>query len=342
MHVARSSTTSPVPRSPRRFASIDDQLGPHSQRYFGSGFKRVTHRITGAHLDPSTDLLRARAHLNYPTDWSAKTAGKQLTPHLSTLDAAVVAVQLAELHLNTAFELGDQQRRALWIRRLSIKAGATPQEQLDDVALSVRRTSTERNAATGVSRMEGRVGALATVCEVVHDRDLRIARQTSDAIDTDEILGDPARRYFGQGFQQRNYDLRDVVIADDHSAVSATTRVSGDVIHPDGLSGKFQPAITFVDGLIVLAQLAQSLLYALDDIDRTASNTLWMRRVEISGPPPHQRLGAPFRSSTSVSRTALVDFAGGRWRTSDWRAQFSGLTFSYRLAHDIPAPRDAR
>jgi hypothetical protein len=342
MHATRSSSTSPAPRSPRRFASIDDQLGSRNQRYFGSGFKRVTHRITGAYLDPSTDLLRARARLSYPGDWSAKAAGKQLTPHLSTLDAAVVAVQLAELHLSTTFGLGAQQRRALWIRRLSIKAGAAPQEQLDDVALSVRRASTERHAATGVSRMEGRVGALSTMCEVVHDRDLRAARQTSDPIDADKILGDPARRYFGRGFQERDYDLRDVVVADDHAAVSATTRVSGDAIHPDGVSGKFQPAITFVDGMIVLAQLAQSLLYALDDIDRTASNTLWMRRVEISGPPPHQRLGTPFRTSTSVSRTAVVDFAGGRWRTSDWRAQFSGLTFSYRLAHELPMPREDR
>jgi hypothetical protein len=342
MHAARSSITSPARCLPRRFASIDDQLGPRGRRYFGTGFKRVTHRITAARLDPSTDLLRARANLTYPEDWSAKSAGEQLTPHLSTLDAAVVAVQLAELYLSTTLELGEQQRRALWVRRLSIKAGAAPQEQLDDVALSVRRASTERHAATGVSRMEGRVGALATVCEVVHDRDLRAARQTDDVIDADEVLGDPATRYFGRGFQQRDYDLRDVVVADDGAAVSATTRVSGDAIHPDGLSGKFQPAITFVDGMIVLAQLSQSLLYVLDDINRTASSTLWMRRVEISGPPPHQRIGSPFRTSTSVSRTAVVDFAGGRWRTSDWRAQFSGLTFSYRLAHELPAPREDR
>ncbi len=341
MHAARSSITSPAPCPPRRFASIDDQLGPRNQRFFGSGFKRVKHDITDATVEPNPDRLTARAHLSYPTDWSAKSATTQLTPHLSSLDAAVLAAQLAELHLTTMHGLDAQQRRALWIRRLSIKAGAAPQEQLDDVALSTQRTATERRAGTATSRLDGQVGALATTCEVVHD-DHRRRTGAPEMIDVGGTLGEPTRRYFGSGYQQRDYDLRDVVVADDFSVVSATTRVSGDAIHPDGIAGKYQPAITLIDGMIVLAQLAQSLLYALDGIDRTASNTLWMRRVDVTGPPPHQRLGAPFRSSTSIVRTTIVDFAGGRWRTSEWRAQFSGLRFSYRLAHELPASREAR
>ncbi|MFI5591258.1 AvrD family protein [Amycolatopsis sp. NPDC051758] len=342
MHAARSSTTSPAPCSPRRFASIDDQLGPRNQRFFGSGFKRVTHQITEATLDSDVNQLLARAHLSYPSDWSAKSTTAQLTPHLSTLDAAVLAAQLAELHLTTTHGLDEQERRALWIRRLSIKAGAAPQERLDDVALSARCTATEQRSGTTVSRLEGHVGALATVCEVVDDHSRPRRTSSPETIDVGDALGEPTRRYFGRGYQQRDYDLQDVVVADDFTAVSATTRISGEAIHPDGMTGKYQPAITFIDGMIVLAQLAQSLLYALDDIDRAASNTLWMRRVDVSGPPPHQRLGAPFRSATSIVRTGIVDFAGGRWRTSEWRAQFSGLRFDYRLAHELPGLREGR
>lgn len=333
MHDASSSA---LRRAPRRFASIDDQLGPRADRYFGVGFKRVSHRITNAVLDPGDNSITAHARLQYPPDWSSKTTVGSRTPHVSSLDVAALAVQLADLYFTATFGLTDEQRRGLTIRRLTIKAGRTPQEQLADVSMSAQRVVTKNDDDAAVTRFTGHVGGLATLCEVVHPRDLHAGISGPRPLAAEESLGDPARRYFGSGFKTRDHELRDVVVAENHTVVSATARITGDEIHPSGIAGRYQPAITLIDGMVVLAQLAQSLLYDLDDIDRGDSKTLWLRNIDVVGPPPHQRLGMPFRTSASATRTGLVNLAGGTWRTSSWRALFSGLQFQFRLAHELP------
>ncbi|WP_167406456.1 AvrD family protein [Amycolatopsis thailandensis] len=339
MHDAFSSA---IRRAPRRFASIDDQLGPRADRYFGDGFKRVSHRITDAVLDPRDSSIAAHARLQYPIDWSSKATGPDRTPHVSSLDVAALAVQLADLYFTATFGLTDEQRRDLTIRRLTVKAGRSPQEQLADVPMAAQRVVTKNDSDAAVTRFTGHVGGLATLCEVVHPRDLHAQVSGPRELLAGESLGDPARRYFGSGFQTRDHELRDVLVAENHTVVSATARITGDQIHPRGIAGRYQPAITLIDGMIVLAQLAQSLLYDLDDIDRGDSNTLWLRNIDVVGPPPHQRLGMPFRTSASVTRTGLVAFAGGTWRTSSWRALFSGLQFQFRLAHELPTGREAK
>ncbi|WP_410646304.1 AvrD family protein [Amycolatopsis sp. cmx-4-54] len=338
MHDAYSNA---IRRTARRFDSIDDQLGPRADRYFGDGFKRVSHQITNAVLDTRDSSITAHARLRYPPDWSSKTSDVLRTPHLSSLDVAALAVQLADLYFTATFGLTDEQRRGLTIRRLTVKAGSSPQQQLTDVSMSAQRVVTKSDTHAALTRLTGNVGGLATLCEVVHPRHLHVRTSGPRIVSAEKALGDPAHRYFGTGFQTRDHELRDVVVAENHTVVSATARVMGAEIHPNGIAGRYQPAITLIDGMIVLAQLAQSLLYDLDDVDRGDSNTLWLRKFDVVGPPPHQRLGTPFRASASVTRTGLVNFAGGTWRTSSWRALFSGLHFQFRLAHELPTGRES-
>ncbi|NKE60773.1 hypothetical protein FXN61_29905 [Lentzea sp. PSKA42] len=317
------------------YPSIDDHLGAGSGRYFGAGYRRVEHSVHSAVVDRDNASVEASAVVGYPVDWSTKSSRRKLVPHLSTIDAAVLSVVLAEAYLTSTFALNDDQRRTMWLRRMVIKAGNKPQEQLEGFRISANhRETTGRPDGTSVSVLDSQLGGLRTRVEVVHDEGRHICGSGREAL-PDDLLGDPDRRYYANGFRAHQQRIADVALDLDATEVSGRVQVTGEVF-PDGFAGAYQPGITVVDGMIVLAQLAQSLLYHVDDIRRGDSNTLWMRQVDFTAGSPHQR-STEFRTSTSITRSRLLGFDGGTWRTSDWTADFAGLRYAYRLAHRLPA-----
>src|ERR1700738_3999369 len=87
--------------------SIDDYLGPAKNRFFSRGYQRADYEVYNLTVIPegAGDAgATAGANLRYPADWSQKN-GTDLRPHLSTVDALVLGVQLAELHLAHTYGL---------------------------------------------------------------------------------------------------------------------------------------------------------------------------------------------------------------------------------------------
>lgn len=328
-------------RAVRTYNSIDDYLGPRAGRFFGTGFKRVSRQLRHVTVDPHGRTIAATASLRYPTDWSTKSTSSSLVPHLSTIDAGVLSMLLGESYLTSVFTLSAEQRRTMWLRRLVIRAGVRPQEQLSDFDISAQHLETRVEPVGMLSVLDCRFGGLRTRCEFVHEQ----GNHRSDdrpMVLPDGFLGDPVLRYYGTGFQERDQEIHDIRLDPSAAEVSATVNITTGGWHPDGLEGGYQPSVSVVDGMVVLAQLAQSLLYRLDDIERADSDTLWMRQVDISTDTPSRSIDGPFRSSTSVTRSRLLILDGAQWRTSDWTADFRGLRFRYRLGHRLPAIDKAR
>ncbi|PLZ01781.1 hypothetical protein CY652_13990 [Burkholderia sp. WAC0059] len=108
-------------------ASIEDFLGPSANRFFGSGFKRVDYEWEETSASPQGTGRLVR--LRYPDDWSRKETQTKLPPHLSTIDALLIAVSMAERILS----LSNLSIEHFWISGVSIKAGQKPIENLDSV-----------------------------------------------------------------------------------------------------------------------------------------------------------------------------------------------------------------
>lgn len=344
--------------------SIDDCLGASEKRFFGGGYKRVGHRIRDIRVasdGAGTGFARAIARLGYPADWSTKSGSRSLRPHLSTIDAAVLAIELAEIYLVCAFGLKEEQRRSMWLRRLVMKAGAEPQEDLTEFPVRAVHRGTDAGPSAGTtpraatatgtaadpearetwafSELECQVGAIKVGLEIAHAAGNGGAATAALWL-ADGFLGDPAGRFYGEGFRKRTQYIRDVTIDLASQQVTSLCDIVPDDPsdnYDEGFSGRFQPSVSAVDGIIVLAQLAQSLLYSLDRLDRSSSNTLWMRRVTLESTGPERKLRGPFAVSTAISRTRLLNFQGGVWRTSEWTADFHGIHFEYSLGHEIPA-----
>jgi hypothetical protein len=334
--------------------SIDDYLGPGETRFFSRGYQRAEYSVYGITVAPGgvdEPGVTARTDLRYPADWSKKKDGVDLRPHLSTIDALVLGVQLAELHLTHAFGLGDAERAAMRLRKVVLRAGTEPQEDLTGIELAATPTRFEEDqeAAGGhVSTYDCVVGGLRVRCEIEHPV-VRRATVSTGFQSLPQALGPAGPRFYGEGFKLRRHSIDDVGV--DVAELRATARirfapVPGSPAPTWGIGGADQPSVSLVDCFVVNLQLAQVLMYELDSLTRESSNTLWMMQTVLRFPRTAQPLpadGAPaLEARTAITGKRLLPLRGATWRSVDLQGHLGGIDMRCTFAHELPADTAAR
>ncbi|WP_416969612.1 AvrD family protein [Streptomyces sp. 4F14] len=322
---------------------VEDYLGPAEGRYFGGGFRRVRQRLTALHLTgcPQVTQATATASVGYPADWSAKGTGG-LVPHLSTIDALVLAARTAELLLTHAYGLDAGSRSRMWLRRIVIRAGNRPQEDLArlpvhgtaDPAESVAVADGLRTSAVRVG-----IGSMDVRCEIQHE-DQGGYRPSRSALyeDADTALGTPGGPYCAERFRRRGQRVTRLAVdaaAGRADAEVALTPAPGESAGT-GLEAAYAPSASMVDAIAVIGQLAQVLMYELDGLTRGGSDTLWLRRAELATDLPLRAVDRAFPAHARVADTRLVDIDEDRWRVCDLTYGFHGITGTFSVTHRLP------
>jgi hypothetical protein len=349
----------PRPRQASAGLGIDSILGPAEDRFFGSGYRRVSQQILGLTWHGAPDAEDAagaaqaagdwpvgrratgRAAVTCPPDWSSK-AGAATAPHLTSVDALALSTWLVEALLVNGYELRAGQLSRAWLRRFVMKSGAEPYEDLDNVGLDIieRERHPSRLLPGGwSSHFDCSVGNIRVRCEIEHDT---VFAPRPVGPDRPELVVPAARRH-ATAYRDHLHEITDIIL-DLPSRVAAATVRSVDAAAParaaDELGGAYQPAGGLQDSMIVLAQVGQALLYELDGLDRTQTNNLWMRRVDMWRDNPHQPLDIAESCVTRVKRSSVVDYAGSRWRASNIAGRCGGTTVEYSVGHQLPVTGD--
>jgi hypothetical protein len=323
--------------SRRRFGSIDECLGPAERRFFGSGYRRVSRRI---HDISVHDGAQARATLDYPEDWSRKDEDTELRPHLSSVDAMVLGLALGEAYLIHAHGLDGRQRRRMWPRRVELKAGTAPQEELTGFGIEVARTAAvgAGTVCANVSALRARLGAMKVSCDIEHDGAAEEQAPGFYAAAGD-LLGAAEEECVGAGHHDRRHVVTNVDIDAEGGRFGADVVVEPGNAEGSGMGAAYQPSLTMVDGLLVMAQLAQALLYEIDVVDRDRSNTMWLRnlRMEVAG--PRQPLSGPCRAWAEINDSKVLTLRGRSWRKVDVAGRLAGISVSGSIAHELPLVR---
>jgi hypothetical protein len=279
--------------------------------------------------------------VDYPADWSRKRDA-DLRPHLSTVDMLMLGVQLSEAHLAHAYGLDDDMRGGMWLRKVSLRAGSTPQEDLLDLEGSARLRETRPASGSDggfVSVYECAVGVMRARCEIAHP----IAR--TDISETkyeslDDVLGDPAARYYGDGFKAQQHRIEGVHV--DMSDLRSSASVGIDQLGSGGMpsegtEGRYQPSLSLLDCFVVNLQLVQVMMYELDSVNRKDSNTLWMLRTTLETDRPHRPYGDAVPARAAITGKHLLPLRGGTWRNVDVRGDCGGVSLRSSFAHELPA-----
>lgn len=327
------------------YGSLDSCLGPGSTRFFGSGYKRVNQTLRDITTDGSARpgaRVTARGTLTYPRDWSRKAGSGDLRPHLSSIDALVLAANLAEVHLARSFGLDPAQRRRVWLRHADVRAGSSPHEELADFPVRgelVDVAGVEGEESLLASTFECRVGRLKVRCTLVHEQGAGSAGPAAYA-DEKQALGPAGTRHYGTGYKQHHQYGEQVRVDLERRRVRVLQRVvaQGAAAPAHGAEAAYGPSVSLVDALVGVAQLAQVLLYAQDGLERGDSDTLWMRRFVISARTPVRPLGHSFVPTVSTEGTRILSMGDARWRTAELAVDdFAGIGGRCWLAHRLPA-----
>ncbi|MGF1426232.1 AvrD family protein [Kitasatospora sp. LaBMicrA B282] len=324
-----------------RLSSVDDYLGDAAGRFFGAGYRRVRYDYQKVAVEPTADgstTLHTRLDVVYPTDWSRKKAGIDLRPHLSTVDALIVAVQAAELLLTHTLDLTPHQRRAMRVRQVRIKAAGAPLEDLADLPIRASVLGTEDDGRR--SRVETTIGAMRVRCEIEHPA--APARPAAGAVHfagPDELLGPAATRYYGTGFVHRQQTVRDIEVDPVGSRAEGTVHCAdpaGTPVADHGIEGDHQPFLGLTEAFVTTLQLGQILLYELDGLRRGQSNTLWMRSTVLTAPGAAEPLPADLPIGVRLEERTLLERADGVWRTADIVGEVGGTTVRCSVTHRLP------
>ncbi|WP_371616943.1 AvrD family protein [Streptomyces sp. NBC_00454] len=326
-----------------RIESIDDFLGASETRFFADGFRKIRQRVSQLRIEQAdgTGTVRATAGVHYPTDWSKKDE-TALRPHLSSIDALLVAVQLGEAFLTHAHGLDGVQRRAMWLRRFVMKAGSAPQENLEAFDATAVHVETVPGVDSPlVSVFDCQVGSIKVRTEIAHEA-FGEHRGASPGPafhqHLDDLLGEAAGRHYGEGYKLSRSTVGDVLLDLPEGRVEATAKV----VHPggpegsQGLGGDHHASLSMFDALTVLAQLGQVLLYRLDGITRQTSNTLWLREVTISCDRPDQALGQDLTAVSWISKSQRFEHRGATWRSAALEGTLGGFSTHCALVHQLP------
>ncbi|MET9695832.1 AvrD family protein [Streptomyces sp. NPDC006529] len=331
--------------------SVDDYLGPGEGRFFSRGYQRAEYLVRDVVATPVTTErpgIRATVDVSYPADWSRKKNGTDLRPHLSTVDALVLGVQLAELHLVHAYGLTGDARGTMRLRKVVLRAGGAPQEDLLRIPASSRLVRTDDVPGVPGRRLsvhDGAVGELRVRCEIEHDEGVR-AEDEGVFGSLDEVLGEGARRFYGDGFKRRRHVIRDVVVDMEELAATAGVHfVPGPAERADGpgalgVDAATEPSVSLVDAFVVNLQLVQVLMYELDRVDRASSNTLWMMQTVLTA--ADTALPLPVRGDEAQAASArltakrVLPLRGGVWRSVDIEASLGGVGVRASFAHELP------
>jgi hypothetical protein len=324
--------------------SVDDVLGPRETRFFGEGFKRAEHRLRQLSVTSGAGLSQtsARVSVSYPADWSRKGENDQ-RPHLSTVDVLVIGAQLSEFHLAHVLSLSSEQRARAVLQRARIKAGTSPvEDDLADFSAVARVLETvpcDQAAGLFVSTVDCMVGTLRMRCEIRHEAG--VPNPAAGFYDSPrDLLGDPRLRLFGEGFTTRRQFVENVGLDPQAHSATAVVRVTADESAPPsaaGLDGTYHACASPVDAFVIGLQLGQVLLYALDDVPRASSNTLWMRETLLEPDPLRGSLPAAASATARLERRKLLENSKAEvWRSADIVGEFHGVHMRCSVAHRLP------
>lgn len=324
---------------PSYYQNVDDYLGPASRRFFGAGFKRSRQRIR--HIDVANGQVSARAGVSYPADWSSKGDVDQL-PHLSTVDVLTLGAALAEIELMHRWRLSAEQRNTMWLSSAKIQAGRAPLEDgLDDFEVSARGVASNADARTpgfAVSTVDSMVGPLRIRCDIEHPV-VAPAPRGGHYPDDEDVLGEASGRLYGDRFKQTSVTVGHVTIDRTHdrsAAIASITDTSPGSSPGTGLEGSYASSVSIADVFAVGLQLGQILLYERDGVDRSDSNTLWMRKTVISCDTPVRPATGPLPVRTSLSDSKVLEVADEVWRAADVNTEMGGLRVRCAVAHRLP------
>lgn len=265
---------------------VEQWLGPAEGRYFAAGYRRVGYRLSS--LSGIGDGVAFTAQAEYPVDWSLSDTGAPRSPHLSSVDAITLTVLAARELSRTSPDQGHA-----WVRGITLRAGPAPWTDLACIPVRIAaddpRDGRTMNATVGNIRTQVAFGSgvEATLrCPLDHEVDgyrHTVAHTTIRSLCTDTATLEAVHSF--------------------------TTEGRADTV---GNASQVGSALTVVDYLVTMGQLAQTLVIAVHGTNRQSMGNLWMRTMRIGTIDAPTHIPVSLATRTRITKDATIARPGAR------------------------------
>lgn len=307
---------------------IEDALGPAEKRYFGGGFKSTEYEVNVTYHSGHAMGVVA---VNYHNGWSSKAADKIRKPHLSTLDASLIGGQVGCSLLRRRYSFSQPDCEQAWLRQIDIRAGNMAYEDLSAVPLKAQLVSSELDDTSlfgYLTKIEVTLGTMHVALVIDHGLS---NKAESHAPGEDH--------YFTNGFRQRDCHLSNISFEREASEVQADLSLKLASNRPAfGIMGAYPRSLLAIEVLTSFAQLAQVLMYRLDNLSREQTNNLWMRSLSLYCPYPIIPR-VKHRLALRCVRSSLLQRQSEQWRLTTVKALVSEhpeFRLTAKLCHSLP------
>jgi hypothetical protein len=318
-----------------RYESFDHVLGVRSERFFGSGYTRVSQSLSqiASHASEGTSRVEAFGAVSYPPDWSRKGV-RSVSPHLGSLDMVALACSAVEVALAHAGALDEEQLGAARFSRIDVRTGSEPLLDLASIPVTAVRGLPTASEAMAVSDFDVRVGGARVSLRAVHDPGRTRVAEVVAFDSASDALGSSSERLYGDAYKSSIIETDQVMVDPDLGTAEAVHTLSS-ATATRGIEAAYLPGLTYLDALITAAQLSQILVYAIDGIDREGSNTFWLRRMTLSSGVPLPTAN-PLRSQVRVVRHRILERPASTWSSVDLAVQVGAVRIGASVAHQLP------
>lgn len=320
-----------TPNSKIRLRNAEQFLGCKEERYFASGYKRITYELFDNHI--SNHKLIASLRLNWAENWSSKK-GRVIEPHMGSIECSLVAIRSLELFLIAKYNLTDDEISACYIRRIEFKTKPCVQSFNYTNDIEVANIHLHRK---NMDLFTGNFEILVKNFQFLIELDISHQFYTSEHLDkrfTENIIN-PAHYYY-HGYRLTSIDIENLLLNIENRSVIAESKVT----HPNkvseaGLGTKNLLGLTFVEFLSIAGQLTQILLYKLENISRVEANNMWVRFLSADFLPVKINQQKEFTSNAYFTEFNLVKIKDEVWRTVTARFEIGNIQGSAKVCHII-------
>lgn len=306
-------------------------LGDKEERYFSSGYKKITCELFDNHL--INHKLTASLRLNWDENKSLKK-GKVIDHHMGSIECSLVAIRSLELFLIAKYNLTDYEISACYIQRIEFKTKPCAQNfnYTNDVEVTNIHLH-RKNMDLYTGNFEILVKNFQFLIELNMSRQFNSSELPGERFS--ENIINPAHYYY-HGYRLTSIDIENLLLNLENRSVIAESKVT----HPNevfeaGLGTKNLRGLSFVEFLSIAGQLTQILLYKLENISREESNNMWVRSLSADFLPVKTNQQIEVSSKAYFTEFSLVKIKGEEWRTVTAKFEIGNIQGSAKVCHII-------
>ncbi|MDH6310055.1 hypothetical protein M2451_002945 [Dysgonomonas sp. PFB1-18] len=325
------------------FDSAESFLGSNKKRYFSSSYKKIKYEFTD--LAIYNNSLVGNLDLDWPDTWSEKS-GEKRKPHIGSLELYVIAARMVEYHLNIVDNLREDCIERVWVNNFVTKVSQGAIEECSQLACKCTKLSqNEKNGRIDCLfeiKISKAMVRLAINYDLCRERACMSSCVGKPCISFNNMLKASSPQipsFHSIGYKVPVHKITNVMVDKKDSFIEADIELLNGELSPSfgGLGRAYQPCLTFCDIILTTGQLAQILLFSLDDIDREKAGNLWMRTADCKYFKP---VPGETKVRISVTDSTIMKTGGVTYRAATLLLDYnngdslSECRFAYQLNQD--------